>query len=192
MARYGGSQCQRNFKYLRYLRGVRDTYIRVPSSTTRDSIRHKMEKSGNFLPECKKEREKILRKSNIVGPSFFLSHFPVFHPFFVFSFFPAFLDSLSLSFSRLSIIFCSPFFSCLVSIPLSTFCPFFLSIWSWNSGTLPVRTSLARSRENFEFTPWISCWSFICSGCTCRNWLASKLSRIQPSKKFLDPRDKSS
>lgn len=105
MARYGGSQCQRNFKYLRYLRGVRDTYIRVPSSTTRDSIRHKMEKSGNFLPECKKEREKILRKSNIVGPSFFLSHFSVFHPFFVFSFFPAILDALSLSLSFASLLF---------------------------------------------------------------------------------------
>ena len=105
MARYGGSQCQRNFKYLHYLRGVRDTYIRVPSSTTRDSIRHKMEKSGNFLPECKKEREKILRKSNIVGPSFFLSHFSVFHPFFVFSFFPAILDALSLTLSFASLLF---------------------------------------------------------------------------------------
>ena len=99
---------------------------------------------------------------------------------------------LSLFLSPLYYFLFSFFFSCLVSIPLSTFCPFFLSIWSWNSGTLPVRTRLARSRENFEFTSWISCWSFICSGCTCRNWLASKLSRIQPSKKFLDPRDKSS
>lgn len=137
MARYGGSQCQRNFKYLRYLRGVRDTYIRVPSSTTRDSIRHKMEKSGNFLPECKKEREKILRKSNIVGPSFFLSHFSVFHPFFVFSFFPVFLDALSLSLSFASLLFLFLF--------LCQFVPFASSLVSFGAhATTRLHTVLKR------------------------------------------------
>jgi len=37
-------------------KGARDTYIRVLSSTTGDSIRHKTEKSGNFPFERRKEQ----------------------------------------------------------------------------------------------------------------------------------------
>lgn len=83
-------------------KGVRDTYIhiyiRVPSSTTRDSILHKMEKSGNFLSGSKGEGEEILRKSNNVAPSsffFFHSNSGVFYPFSVLP------SSLSLCISHL-------------------------------------------------------------------------------------------
>jgi len=37
-------------------KGARDTYIRVLSSTTGDSIRHKTEKSGNFPFERRKKQ----------------------------------------------------------------------------------------------------------------------------------------
>lgn len=52
-------------------KGARDTYIRVLSSTTGDSIRHKTEKSGNFLFEKRKEEGEILRRSKAVVLSFF-------------------------------------------------------------------------------------------------------------------------
>lgn len=57
-------------------KGVRETYIRVPSSTTRDSLRHKMEKSGNFLPGSKTESERRYCESptTLSHPFFFLPH----------------------------------------------------------------------------------------------------------------------
>lgn len=91
MARYGGSQCQRNFKYLCYLRGYKIRTFEFHRRPLEIPFAIKWRKVETSFPECKEERKEILRKSDIVvvpHPSSLssFSHFRAFYPSSVFSF----------------------------------------------------------------------------------------------------------
>ena len=167
-------------------KGIRDTYIRVPSSTTRDSIRHKMVKSGNFLPrERERERERRYCESPTSLPSFFFSFF-FFFPFLTFS----------LSLPLLLHYFLLPFHSPSFNPPL--FLPFFFLLFSIRprencaeTCPRPVRAHTGKFRvypTNFLliFHPvrGRTCRSGGKEEVRSRSW--PKLSGIQPSKKLLD------
>ena len=66
MARHGGSQCQRNFKYLCYLRGYKIRTFEFHRRPLEIPFAIKWRKVETSFPECKEERKEILRKSDIV------------------------------------------------------------------------------------------------------------------------------
>ena len=66
LARHGGSQCQRNFKYLCYLRGYKIRTFEFHRRPLEIPFAIKWRKVETSFPECKEERKEILRKSDIV------------------------------------------------------------------------------------------------------------------------------